>query len=62
MNNPMYSNEEVSTIFNRSYKTIWKWWAKDKTFPKPVQRNGRSLGFLKTDIDSYIHKLAEQNH
>lgn len=38
------SLKEVSDSLGRSPRTIWRWWAKDKCFPKPIQINGRCLG------------------
>ncbi|ENT7121508.1 MULTISPECIES: helix-turn-helix transcriptional regulator [Vibrio] len=51
------SLKEVSDSLGRSPRTIWRWWAKDKCFPKPIQINGRCLGWRERD---FVDWLVEQ--
>jgi predicted DNA-binding transcriptional regulator AlpA len=62
MISPIYPIKTMEIIFNRNYKSLWRWGKKDKDFPKPLKRNGQTIGYLKTDVDAYISKLAEQSH
>lgn len=51
---------EVAQIFGRSPKTIWRWWAKEKCFPKPIQINGRSIGFKQSTIDDLLTEKCQK--
>ncbi|EPP5606006.1 MULTISPECIES: helix-turn-helix transcriptional regulator [Vibrio] len=48
------SLKEVSDSLGRSPRTIWRWWAKDKCFPKPIQINGRCLGWRERDFVDWL--------
>jgi predicted DNA-binding transcriptional regulator AlpA len=59
---PIYSINDMEVIFNRKYKSLWRWVKEDENFPKPLKRNGQAIGFLKANVDDYILELAEQSH
>lgn len=54
------SLDEVSQLLGRSKKTIWRWWAKEKCFPKPIQINGRSIGFKQSTIDAILTEKCQE--
>ncbi|TOC20861.1 helix-turn-helix transcriptional regulator [Vibrio parahaemolyticus] len=33
---------------------MWRWWAKEKTFPKPILINGRCLGWRESELDNWM--------
>lgn len=52
------SIKEVSEILNRSPKTIWRWWAKDKCMPPPLKVRGRSIGWKRSTIDRFLSDMS----
>ncbi|HAS8629179.1 TPA: AlpA family phage regulatory protein [Vibrio vulnificus] len=54
MPNRIISLEEVSNLVGRHPRTIWRWWAKEDGFPRPLLRNGRCIGWRQSDIDSWM--------
>jgi len=54
------SLDEVSQLMGRSKKTLWRWWAKDKSFPKPIQIKGRSVGYKQSSIDTFLTEKAKE--
>ncbi|CZF83356.1 AlpA family phage regulatory protein [Grimontia kaedaensis] len=50
------SLQEVSAALNRDPKTIWRWWAKEKRFPKPIQFNGRCLGWKASVFQAWLEE------
>ena len=57
--NRIMSLKEVSDSLGRSPRTIWRWWAKDKCFPKPIQINGRCLGWREKDFVYWLVAQAQ---
>lgn len=51
--------QEVSGLVQRSPKTIWRWWAKDKTFPKPIQINGRCIGWPESVYQAWLDQMQK---
>ncbi|NAZ53537.1 AlpA family transcriptional regulator [Vibrio toranzoniae] len=45
---------EVAQILNRSTKTIWRWYTKDKSIPRPLMVNGRAIGYRASVLDQII--------
>ncbi len=54
--NRIMSLKEVSESVGRNPRTIWRWWAKDKSFPKPIQINGRCLGWRESDFVEWLNQ------
>lgn len=52
------SLDEVSQLMGHSKKTLWRWWAKDRIFPKPIQINGRATGYKQSTIDTFLTEKA----
>lgn len=52
------SLNEVASTLGRHPRTIWRWWAKDKIFPKPIQMNGRCIGWLESDFTQWLEDQA----
>lgn len=48
---------EVAQILNRSPKSIWRWYTKDKTIPKPLMVNGRAIGYRASTLDAILNGL-----
>lgn len=48
------SMAEVAQILNRSPKTIWRWYAKDKSLPQPLMVNGRAIGYRASVLNQII--------
>lgn len=48
------SLDEVAYIFGKSKKSIWRWHAKDKTFPSPISLNGRCIGWRESTINKFL--------
>lgn len=46
---PLMGYPEVCALFNRNYKTIWKWVRVGK-FPEPIKLSGRTIGWKREDI------------
>ncbi|MHA2938433.1 helix-turn-helix transcriptional regulator [Vibrio sp. RC27] len=45
---------EVAQILNRSAKTLWRWYAKDKIIPQPLMVNGRAIGYRSSVLNQII--------
>ncbi|WP_421855801.1 helix-turn-helix transcriptional regulator [Marinomonas sp.] len=52
------SLDEVAHILGRSKKSLWRYWAKNKTMPKPIQLNGRALGWKESTIEKFLNEKA----
>ncbi len=59
--NRIMSLKEVSEALGRTPKTIWRWWAKEKTFPKPILINGRCLGWRESELDNWMESQGGQS-
>ncbi|WP_210446968.1 helix-turn-helix transcriptional regulator [Vibrio crassostreae] len=53
---PLITLTELSKLLNKSKITIWRWWAKDKILPPPLQQKGRTLGWEQDVIEEWIIK------
>jgi prophage regulatory protein len=53
------SLQEMSGLTSRTPKTIWRWWAKDKTFPKPLMMNRRALGWKESTYTAWLAEKGE---
>ncbi|WP_254226508.1 helix-turn-helix transcriptional regulator [Burkholderia glumae] len=42
-----------------SRATLYVLMAKDPTFPKKIQLTARSIGFLESEVDAWIHSRAQ---
>lgn len=51
--------QEMAGLTSRTPKTIWRWWAKDKTFPKPLMMNGRALGWKESTYNAWLTEKGE---
>lgn len=48
------SLDEVAQVMGRSKKTLWRLWAKDKVFPKPILIKGRAFGWRESTINKFL--------
>lgn len=55
----LLSLDEVSQIMGRSKKTLWRW-TKEKHFPKPLQVNGRAIGYKQSTIDAFLTEKCQE--
>jgi prophage regulatory protein len=49
------SMSKMSMLVGKDRRTIWRWWRKDKTFPKPLLINGRAVGFRSSDYENWLN-------
>ncbi|EJL6784796.1 AlpA family transcriptional regulator [Vibrio alginolyticus] len=45
---------EVAKIFNRSTRSLWRWYAKEKIIPKPLKVNGRAIGYRASTVEEIL--------
>ena len=58
MSNRIIPLKEISEIVGRHPRTIWRWWAKEEIFPRPLLIHGRCVGWLQRDLDSWMETSA----
>lgn len=49
--------EELAQILNRSKKTIWRFWAKEKLIPEPLKVNGRAIGYRASTVEEILNSM-----
>ncbi|MCE0557407.1 AlpA family phage regulatory protein [Motilimonas sp. E26] len=54
---PILSLNDASEIIGRSKRSLWRWYAKDKTMPEPLKVNGRAVGWRKSTFEQWLVKL-----
>lgn len=54
----LISLAEMASLTGRTPKTIWRWWAVEKTFPRPILKNGRCLGWKTSVYEAWLNELA----
>ncbi len=52
------SLREMSKLASKSPKTIWRWWAIEQVFPKPILMNGRCLGWKESTYNAWLAEKA----
>jgi prophage regulatory protein len=52
--NKIISLNELAQLLNKSKVTIWRYWAKEKILPAPIQINGRCLGWKQSVITDWL--------
>jgi len=53
------ATNEVTKIIGRSKATLYQWWKVKKFFPQPILYNGRTVGWLESDINKW---LSDKKH
>jgi len=51
---PLVTLTELSQLLNKSKITIWRWWAKEKILPPPIQFKGRTIGWKQEVIEEWL--------
>lgn len=51
----LISLSQLAKMLNKSKITIWRWWAKDKTLPPPLQIKGRTIGWKQSTITEWLN-------
>ncbi|MCY9843800.1 helix-turn-helix transcriptional regulator [Vibrio caribbeanicus] len=61
MKKPQHTNfdrvmtlDEAALVMRRSKKTLWRLWAKEKAFPKPILIKGRAIGWRESTINKFL--------
>ncbi len=49
--------EELAQILNRSPKTIWRFWSKEKIIPEPLKVNGRAIGYRASTVEEILNSF-----
>lgn len=55
-----YSEMELLTGLNR--RSLWRKWAKEKSFPKPLMQNGRAVGWTEQQFNEWLASLSGGEH
>lgn len=58
---PLISYKQMEVLTGRDRRSIWRWWAKEKTFPRPLMRNGIAVGWTNEQYHGWLSSL-EANH
>ncbi|HCG5122607.1 TPA: AlpA family transcriptional regulator [Vibrio parahaemolyticus] len=45
---------EVAKILNRSTRSLWRWYAKEKIIPEPLKVNGRAIGYRASTVEEIL--------
>lgn len=56
----IFTHSDMEKRYKKDRKTLWRWWSKKKTFPAPIQINGRAIGWRKSVI--YAFERGEWEH
>lgn len=49
---------EMAILTARTPKTLWRWWAVEGVFPKPILMNGRCLGWKESTYNEWLSEKA----
>jgi prophage regulatory protein len=50
--------QEMGKLLGKSPKTLWRWWAKDRSFPAPIRQNGRAIGWPESAYRGWLAERA----
>lgn len=53
------STKQVCEIANRSPATLKRWW-KAGHFPRPIQHQGRTIGWNSKAVDEWLHSESDR--
>lgn len=59
---PLITYKQMEVLTGKSRKSLWRWFAKDGTFPKPLTRNGRAIGWTEQQYQNWLAQLEGANH
>lgn len=59
---PLISYKQMEVLTGKNRKTLWKWWAKDCSFPKPLTKGGRTIGWKQETYEEWLAQLEGVNH
>lgn len=59
---PLISYKQMEVLTGRDRRSIWRWWAKDKTFPKPLMKGGVAVGWTVEQYNGWLSSLEATNH
>jgi prophage regulatory protein len=48
-----YGYSALELRYNRSRKSLWRWWAKDRILPAPKRANGIFLGWTEEQLQQF---------
>ncbi|EPF2245042.1 helix-turn-helix transcriptional regulator [Citrobacter werkmanii] len=52
---PLLKIDEVCEIINR-HRSRLHVWVREGSFPQPVRRNGRAIGFRRGDVEEWLSR------
>jgi prophage regulatory protein len=58
---PLINYKQMEILTGRDRKTIWRWHAKENSFPKPLTRNGVAIGWTVKQYNEWLASL-EADH
>lgn len=59
---PLISYKQMEVLTGKNRKTLWKWFAKDGTFPKPLTKGGRAIGWLPEQYQQWLESMEADTH
>lgn len=59
---PLINYKQMEALTGRDRRSIWRWWAKDKSFPKPIMKGGRAIGWKQEQYNEWLAQLEGANH
>ncbi|MCU8043875.1 MULTISPECIES: helix-turn-helix transcriptional regulator [unclassified Shewanella] len=59
---PLISYAQMEVLTGRNRRTLWFWWAKDQSFPKPIMKGGRAIGWKQEQYNEWLAQLEGANH
>lgn len=48
---------EMEQLTGRDRRTLWRWWQKDKLFPKSLMQNSRAIGWTEQQYKEWLANL-----
>ena len=57
-NSRIINYKEMSELTGRDRRTLWRWWQKEKSFPKPLMRNGVAIGWTEQQYHLWLLGLT----
>ncbi|AVI64731.1 AlpA family transcriptional regulator [Shewanella sp. WE21] len=59
---PLISYKQMEVLTGKNRKTLWKWWAKDRSFPRPLMKGGIAKGWLPEQYQQWLESMEADTH
>ena len=56
------SVSDVCRLVNRSKRTIWRWYTKEKLMPRPMMVQGTAIGWRESVIYDWLKTIEEKSN